>query len=66
LDEVAVRAVNLDTIGAAAMALRAAWRKSATVRRTSSVVSARGVGISFIPAAVNICPPGAIAAGATA
>jgi hypothetical protein len=48
------------------MALRAAWRKSATVWRTSSIVSARGAAMSCIPVAVNICPPGEIAEGATA
>jgi hypothetical protein len=48
------------------MAARAERRKSATVRRTSSLVSARGAGMSLIPVAVNICAPGAIVEGATA
>ena len=48
------------------MAQRAAWRKSATVWRASSAVSARGVGMSCIPDAVNIGVLGAIADGATA
>ena len=47
------------------IAQRAAWRKSATVRRTSSTDNARGVGMSCIPVAVNIGVPGAIAADDT-
>ncbi|MNL78585.1 hypothetical protein D3C87_2050120 [compost metagenome] len=47
------------------MARRAARRKSATVWRISSVVSARGSGMGCIPVMVNIGAPGAMAEGAT-
>jgi hypothetical protein len=66
LDEIGVRAVNLDTIGAS---IDSGARRTAEVGdgpARSSLVSARGAGMSFIPVAVNICAPGAIAEGATA
>ena len=63
--EVAVGAVDLDAVGAGLDGGRAAWRKSSTVWRISSVVSARGTGISWIPVAVNMLRAGGIGEGAT-
>jgi hypothetical protein len=56
VQQVAVGGVDLDPAAAV---------KSATVRRASSVLRARGSGISTMPSAVKICPCGARADGAT-
>ena len=65
MQQVAVGGVDLDSVRAGRMAAAAAAAKSATVRCTSSVLRARGSGISFMPSAVKICPFGARADGAT-